>query len=118
MPEYNPQPSVLHVGRKEKNEKETLVLGDGRILEGEAIEEKINELKNRSFLCTGMAGAQKSTLLASLNGQDDTLVFAYTNKACDVVRDALKEKYPDRTVTNVSTFSSYFKMKSYSRKNH
>ena len=44
-------------------------------------EKYIDELKEKSFCCTGMPGCQKTTLLKKLYVKGETLVLCYTNKA-------------------------------------
>lgn len=62
----------------------------------------INELKNKTFCCTGMPGCQKTTLLKKLYVPDETLVLCYTNKACQNIIQALGKD------ANVHTFHSEF----------
>jgi ABC-type Fe3+/spermidine/putrescine transport system ATPase subunit len=64
------------------------------------INDDLESLKNKSFVCLGGGGCGKTTTLVALNSGEDTLVLCFTNKACDNIRQ--------RGIENVFTFSSYF----------
>lgn len=59
----------------------------------------IEELKTKSFLCTGSGGSQKSTLICSLY-DDKCLIMSNTNNAVELLKDKLGKD------ANVYTFDS------------
>ena len=42
----------------------------------------LNELKDMSFMCSGMAGCQKSTLLKKLFDPNDSMILCFQNSTC------------------------------------
>lgn len=59
----------------------------------------LEKLKGMSFMCNGIPGCQKTTLLKSLYNKDDSLALCFSNKACDnLIKDGIE----------ASTFDSYF----------
>lgn len=74
--------------------------GDKILIDGvESDRSYLDKLKNMSFMCNGIPGCQKTTLLKSLYNKDDSLAICFSNKACE---NLIKDK------VEAYTFDSYF----------
>ena len=92
--EWNTLPDIQFRG------KETYI--DKKLVTDEEGTKYIEELKNKSFCCIGMAGCQKTTLATKLFVPNETKIFCFTNKACqNLIQSGLPKN-------DIRTFDSAF----------
>ena len=82
--------------------KDNDVIINSKIVDDDNANNYLNELKNKSFCCIGMPGCQKTTLAKKLFVEGETLVFCFTNKACQNLIQAGLPK------DDIKTFDSGF----------